>query len=101
MVRTISTRDAELNAATLLDSVRETGEAVLIEQDGELYAVIISPSDFALFEHLRNAPWTLIDALRARNAHLDPDEILDVVTAEVEQLRNEGRDETEAISGRH
>jgi PHD/YefM family antitoxin component YafN of YafNO toxin-antitoxin module len=101
MVRTISTRDAETNTTSLLDSVWETGEAILVEQDGEPYAVIISPADFALFERLRDAPWLVIDAIRAQNAHFDPDVILDIVTAEVEQVRSEGRDEAEATSGRH
>jgi prevent-host-death family protein len=101
MVRTISTRDAETNTTSLLDSVRETGEAILVEQNGEPYAVIISPADYALFERLREAPWTLIDALRALNAHLDPQEILEIVTTEVEQVRSEGHDEAEATSGHH
>jgi len=101
MVRTVSTGDAEANTTSLFDSVRETGEAILIEQDGEPYAVIMSADDFALFERLRDTPWLIIDALRAQNEHLDPDAILDLVTGEVEQVRSEGRDETAATAGRH
>jgi hypothetical protein len=33
--------------------------------------------------------WRVVDELRARNAHLDPDEILAEVTAEVEAVRQE------------
>jgi len=44
--------------------------------------------------------WRVIDELRARNAHIDPDEILAEVTAEVEAVRQERYERDEAAAKR-
>jgi len=46
------------------------------------------------------AAWRTVEQLRARNAHLDPDEILAEVTAEVEAVRQELYEQRTAASKR-
>jgi hypothetical protein len=51
-------------------------------------------------DDVTEAFWRAVDELRARNAHIDPDEILAEVTAEVEAVRQELYERDEAAKQR-
>jgi len=95
MIKTISADEAQAAIWDLLASVHETNEAVVVTQDGEPVAVVISPEAFQRFQHLERQVeqgWVTIDEFRSRNGGKDPIEVLDDVTAIVEQVR-QGRNE--------
>ncbi len=90
MTRTISADQAHAAFWDLLASVRETNDAVVVEQDGEPVAVMISPEAYQRLQHLQHQAeqaWVTIDEFRARNSGKDPDEVLEDVTEIVAQIR--------------
>jgi prevent-host-death family protein len=92
MVRTISAPDAQANFGDLLDTVRGTHEAEVVEQNGEAVAVVISPEEFARFRQSEeDGWWTSIQRVKERNADRDPDEVFREVTDLVEEVRRDRR----------
>jgi prevent-host-death family protein len=92
MVKTISAPDAEAKFADLLDAVRETHEAVVVELNGEAIAVVISPEDYARYRRSEeDGWWASIQRVQDRNADKDPDEVLRDVTELVEEVRRDRR----------
>ena len=90
MIRTISADEAHRAFHNILARVHQTDEAVILEQAGEPMAVLISPDTFRHLQQLQRQAeqaWVTIDEFRSRNAGKDPDEVLDDVTAIVEQIR--------------
>ena len=70
--------------------VASTGEAVIVEENGEPVAVVVSPADYQRFQQQeRERLWAVVDAVGKRNADLDPDEVLRDVTEVVEAVRQE------------
>lgn len=94
MVRRISTAAARASFGDMLNSVYYTKEPVIVEKKGRPVAVLISPDDYAAFEREREArAWAIIEAVGARNADKDPNDLMADVTAEVEAVRQEMYDE--------
>ncbi len=92
MARTVSAREARSSLDDLLQSVRDTREPVVIDRGGEPVAVVINPEDFERYLRLEaRADWDALDALAARNAEKDPDEVFADVTAEIDSARRERR----------
>ncbi len=94
MVRRVSMDDARIQFPELSRVVSATGEALEIEQDGEPIVVVVTPEQWAALQRAEQRASTMVDELRARNAHHDPDDILAAVSAEVEderQAMHEGR----------
>lgn len=92
MVKTMSAPDAHANFADLLGSIRQTREVVVVEQDGEPIAVLISPQDFASLRRSQEEEWwASIEQVQERNADKDPDDVLRDVTAIVDEVRQERR----------
>ena len=89
MVKHMSSREARANFADLLGSVYYSGEAVVVEKKGKAVAVMISPAEYQALTEASARDWAVIDELRARNAHHDPDEVFADVTAAVEEVRAE------------
>jgi prevent-host-death family protein len=89
VVKHMSSREARANFADLLGSVYYSGEAVVVEKKGKPVAVMISPAEYQALTEASARDWAVIDALRARNADKDPDEVLADVTAAVEEVRAE------------
>ncbi len=101
MTRTISAEQAHAAFCDLLASLRETNDAVVVEQDGEPVAVMISPETYQRLQHLQHQAeqaWDTIDEFRERNGGRDPDEVLDDVTEIVEQIR-QARDQRRHQAG--
>ena len=93
MVKTISTAAARASFGDVLNSVYYTKEPVVVEKKGRPVAVIISPDLFQRLQEEDTRDWAIIEAVQARNADKDPDEILAEVTAVVEEVRQEMYDE--------
>lgn len=92
MAKTMSAGEAQTSLDTLLQSVHDTREPVVIDREGEPVAVVINPEDFERYLRLEAAAdWEALDPLAARNADMDPDEVFADVTAEIEALRRERR----------
>jgi prevent-host-death family protein len=89
MVRKISPLDALASFGDVLDSVSSTREPVIVEEKGRPVAVIISPELFQRLQEEDERDWAIIEAVGARNADKDPDEVLAEVTAVVEEVRRE------------
>ncbi len=90
MIRTISADQAHATFSDLLESVHGRNDEIIVEEDGEPVAVLISPETFQRFQHLQRQTeeaWVTLDEFRARNGGRDPDEVLDDVTTVVEQIR--------------
>ncbi|MDP9471486.1 MAG: type II toxin-antitoxin system prevent-host-death family antitoxin [Chloroflexota bacterium] len=90
MIRTISADEAQAAFGDLLASVHDTNDAIIVEQDGDPVAVVISPETFQRFQHLQSQAeqaLVTIEEFRSRNAGKDPNEVLDDVTAIVEQVQ--------------
>ena len=92
MVRTISAPDAQANFPDLLGSVHETHEAVVVEQNGEAVAVVISIDEFARLQQTdEDRWWASIERVQDRNADKDPAEVLRDVTDLIEEVRRDRR----------
>ncbi len=90
MIRTISADEAQAAFGDLLASVHDTNDAIIVEQDGDPVAVVISRKTFQRFQHLQSQAeqaLVTIEEFRSRNAGKDPNEVLDDVTAIVEQVQ--------------
>jgi prevent-host-death family protein len=92
MAKTISVSDARANFSELLGDVHHTNIPTIIERNGKPYAVVISPESW---QRLLDHGWEVIDQLRAQNADKDPDEVYADVTAAVEEVRRERREQRE------
>ena len=89
MVKTVSTAEARANFGDVLNSVFYTKEPVVVQKKGKVVAVIISPEAFQRLQEEDARDWATIQAVGERTADQDPDEVLAVVTEEVEAVRRE------------
>ena len=90
MVKSISTSEARANLGDVVNSVYYTKEPVKFEKRGKVLAVLISLDDFERYQQARlTRAWATLERVQERNAHLDPDEVLAVVTEEVKAVRAE------------
>ena len=76
----------------------------MVERDGTLIAVVVSPDDFETLRRLKiERGWAAraaIDQIRARNADVDPDEGYAEITAVVEEVRQERYEERQRAATR-
>ena len=87
LVKRISTQQARASFSEILGSVYYTKNPVIVERKGKPMAVLISPEQYASLEKELSDLWTTVDGIRLRNQDLNPDQILDDVTREVEVVR--------------
>jgi hypothetical protein len=91
MVRTYQTKNAEIRG--LLNALDGARTSVAIEVDGAVRGVLLSPEEYDRYrEYIREKGWAAVDELRRLNADKDPDEIYDIVTEIVEEVRQEHYD---------
>jgi len=101
MARKISTERALTDLSDLLRDLDCNGEPVIIAENGDPRAVLISPSDFQDLRRLqKERAWEVVEEIRARNAHEDPDEIYRIVTEEVEAVRQKRYEQRKADAAR-
>jgi hypothetical protein len=98
MVRTYEVRESELES--LLACLRESDETVELSVDGETLGIIVTPEEYArLRDDQFERDWQTIQRLQDRNADKDPDDVLRVVTAVVEEVRQERYERQQQDSG--
>lgn len=82
--------DVRANFDAALDTVRCEQQPLLIEQDGQPVAAILTPAQFEQWQR-----WVMQQfnkarkELQRRNADKDPDEVYRDITAMVEEVRQE------------
>jgi prevent-host-death family protein len=98
VVRRMSARDAREHFADVIGSVYYGHEPVIVERNGKPFAVVISPGQYEAMRKEIDRAWKTVDDLRDRNADEDPEDVLEYVTAVVDEVRRErsGRRETDA-----
>ncbi len=87
MARVESAEEAGANFSDLISSVHATKEEVIVEREGQPYAVVITPEQYSAMRSER--AWATVDRVRERNADKDPNAVLADVTAEVEAARRD------------
>jgi prevent-host-death family protein len=93
MTRTMTAQEARDNFGELLDSVHYTKEPVLVQKRGKPFAFVLSADEWQDFIDYRAAKaWERLDRIAAQNADMDPDDVLALVTEEVEAVRKERRE---------
>ena len=98
MVRTYHVRDSELES--LLERLRDSEDTVELAVDGETLGIVISPEEYErLRDDQADRDWQTIQRLQDRNADKDPDDVLRVVTAVVEEVRQERYERQQQDSG--
>ncbi len=92
MAKHVSAREARVRFADLTDRVRYTGEAVVVEKQGQPFVAVISLDDFALLERLRRdqraAEFSRLAAAAAVEA-AGPEPTEEEITAAVKRTREE------------
>ncbi len=82
--------DVRANFDAALDTVRCEQQPVLIQQDGEPVAAILTPAQFEEWQaYVKAAFDEAVKRLQERNADKDPDEVYRDITAMVEEVRQE------------
>lgn len=92
MIRTMTADQVKENVEEVLGSPRATGDAVIVEDNGQPMVVLISPAEYeelAHFAEARQRGWEAVDRIGRLNAHEDPDDVLKFVTSVVEEVREE------------
>ncbi len=89
LTKRYSAQEARQNLADILGMVYYGKEPVIVEKRGRPVAVVISPEDYEILQREKERAFASVDRLQARNADLDPDEVLSDVTEAVEEVRTE------------
>lgn len=92
MVKKVSTSEARARFGDVVNSVYYSKEPVAVEKKGKILAVLISPEQFQVLQDADAHAWATVQAIKERNASLDPDEITSMVTEEVEAARGEAHE---------
>jgi antitoxin YefM len=87
VVRTVSITEARADLFDLLGTVHDTHETIIVERQGEPYAVVISPDQYERLHREQERAWATVDRIRARNADKAEEDVLADVTEEVEAVR--------------
>src|SRR5690349_1711496 len=92
ITQTMSVSEARAAWEEVLDQVAHQQTRVLVEENGVLVAAVVSAEDVGLLARLdaeRRARFAEIEAIRARNADLDPDAVEEDIAAEIAAMRAE------------
>jgi len=95
MRRTISQQDAQKHLAEVLADVREAGDEVVIEDDGEPVAVLVPPSVYKSLQKRRDRFWKTIEKVGARNRDIPPEAVEEDLRVAIEEYRAERRSSRE------
>ena len=99
MARTVSKQEAKADFDGVLGVLSSSNEAVVVEDGGEPVAIMITPEEYNRLR--REDPWAVLDELRAANADQDPDEVYQLVTEVVEQVRQERYEQRQQAATGH
>jgi len=87
MARTISKQEATSAFDSVLGTLPDDKETVIVDESGDRIAVVVSPEEFDKLSYDRF--WSTVDRIREHNADKDPDTVLNDITAIVEEARQE------------
>ena len=91
MVRTVMKAQSDLDA--LIDAVDASDETIIVEDQGKPRIVVMSPEEYERYRaYVWDRGWAAVDQLHALNADKDPDEVYELVTRVVEEVRQEHYD---------
>src|SRR3954465_1798555 len=96
----MSARDARMHFADVIGSVYYTQEPIVVERKGKPFAVVISPHQYQVMERELGRAWEAVEAVKARNADENPEDVLEAVTREVEIVRQERYEKRRSSSSR-
>lgn len=94
MTQTISMTDAQRDFGSLVKRVSKKETRVVVEDNGEPVAALVSPDDLDQLKRLdsyREDPWRVIDEIHARNRDKDPEEVERDVAEAIAEMREEDR----------
>lgn len=93
MTQTMTITDVERDFGKLVKKVFNQETRVVVEDNGEPMAVLVSPYDLERLKRLdaREDAWRVVDEIRARNRDKDPDEVERDVAEAIEEMRAEDR----------
>lgn len=102
MTHVITMTDAQRDFGGLVKRVSKKETRVLLEDNGEPVAALVSPDDLDQLKRLdsyREDPWRVIDEIHARNRDKDPDEVERDVAEALAEVRAEERARRERGAG--
>jgi PHD/YefM family antitoxin component YafN of YafNO toxin-antitoxin module len=97
MSRTVTKKEAASTFEEIIDSLPNERDAVIVDDEGERVAVIVTPEDFDRYSRAR--AWETVRRVQERNADRDSDEVLHFVTELVEQVRRERNEKRNSAEG--
>lgn len=89
MVKTVSSAQARASFGDMLNGVYYTKEPVIVEKKGKAMAVLVSPEVFQRLQAEDDRDWATIKAVADRNADQDPEDVMELVAAEVHAARQQ------------
>ncbi len=89
MVKRISVKEAGEDFPRVLDSVSESQEPVIVQKQGQDFAVVISPKDYQQLVKEREERFSVFDRIWQANEDKDPEEVEEDVAREIAALRME------------
>lgn len=93
ITRRMTAKQARDNFADLLGAVYYGKEPVMVEKQGRPFAVVLSPQEYERYEKFKQAAkqrlFEIIEEIQAKNKDADYEQVLEDVTKEVEQVRQE------------
>ena len=87
MTKRITRREAANSFDALVGILTQTKEPIMVEDDGKVVAVVLSPDDYADLD--RRTFFATLERIREANADKNPGEVLADVTRAVEEVRQE------------
>jgi prevent-host-death family protein len=94
MTQTTSITDAARDFSNLVKKVSEQEARILVEQNGQPVAALVSPEDLNQLKRIdayRRDPWRVVDEIHARNRDSDPSEVERDVAEVLAEVRAEER----------
>lgn len=94
--QTISSRDIQRSYKSIFTRVKRTQKPVVVISNNQPQAAIISLEMLDKFTQLQQEQdlWNTIEAIQAKNANKDPDEVYKDVTEAVEEVRQKMYEES-------
>ena len=102
MTQTMTMTDAARDFGSLVRRVSKQEARILVEQNGEPVAALVSPEDLEQLRRIdayRRDPWRVIDEIHARNRDKDPEEVERDVAEAIAEMREEERRKRERDAG--
>ena len=85
--------DVQSDVRPLVKRVSKQETRVVVEEDGQPVAALVSPDDLERLKRLdvREDAWRVVDQIRARNRDRDPEEVERDIAEAIEEMRAEDR----------